>query len=93
MSRVSIPNRVLGFLCAELKADTLKLFKMFQSLIGFWGFCADVLKATKRIAEVTFQSLIGFWGFCAVGLKAFSRDLVEVSIPNRVLGFLCAGKG
>ena len=38
---VSIPNRVLGFLCAKDPVSRiLATFTMFQSLIGFWGFCA-----------------------------------------------------
>jgi hypothetical protein len=48
---------------------------MFQSLIGFWGFCAEKI-ALKATYKDGFQSLIGFWGFCAekIALKATYKD-------------------
>ncbi len=42
-----------------------------------------------QIIIVLFQSLIGFWGFCARVDSHSERQQTLVSIPNRVLGFLC----
>ena len=64
---VSIPNRVLGFL---LVAEDSK---------------------QAQDEEAMFQSLIGFWGFCEFRVREFALPcfyLRNVSIPNRVLGFL-----